>query len=236
MTLQAKLTLGSVLLATLIVGLISAVDLGSVMQIEFESTLDRAEFAKSQATEIVTQALNQKRTITLPEALRDPALTDRLRKQVTASKAILEIALVEPGTSEILADTLPNRVNTIAGPPNPDFRHLVRETGWFVKVRVLMRREAQSYQLEDSLGTAPGKPLLYVRVIVLPAFIRNEMTPTMNRNSRIAIFSVIGSVLVTFLFSTVAFRPLGRIGRMLDLVARGEFEPEKAAPAKAATD
>ena len=61
----------------------------------------------------------------------------------------------------------------------------MRETGWFAKVRVLMRREAQYYQLQDSLGTS-GKPLLYVRVIVLPTFIRNEMTPTMNRNSRIA--------------------------------------------------
>src|SRR5439155_15230323 len=41
---------------------------------------------------------------------------------------------------------------------------------------------------------------------------------------------------ITFLFSTVAFRPLGKIGHMLDLVARGEYEPEKLLPADTATD
>ena len=225
MTLQAKLTLGSVLLATLIVGLISAVDLGNVMQLEFESTLDRAELLKSQATTAVTEALNRQRTIALSDALHEPGLTDRLRKLVTASKAILEIAMVEPDTNMILADTLPTRVGTI-GIPNQDFIPLVKDTGWLDKVRVLMRNDAQYYQLEDKLG-ASQEPVLLVRVIVLPSLIAHEMTPTMNQTARIAIFSVIGAVLITFLFSTLAFRPLGQIGQMLDMVTRGEFEPEK---------
>ena len=108
--------------------------------------------------------------------------------------------------------------------------------GWLAKVRVLMRREAPFYQLEDKLGTPGAKPVLLLRVIVLPSLIRSEMTPTLNQNARIAIFSVIGAVFLTFLFSTLAFRPLGRIGHMLDLVARGEFEPEKLPPDKTATD
>jgi hypothetical protein len=245
MTLQAKLTLGSVLLATLIVGLISAVDLGNVMQLEFESTLDRAELLKSQATAAVTESLNRQRTIALGDALRDKALTERLRKLVTASKAILEIAVVEPGTNMILADTLPTRVGTI-GIPNQDFGPLVKDTDWLFKLRVLLRRDAQygtsgmspctmCYQLEDSLG-ASDQPMLYVRVIILPSLISNEMTPTMNQTARIAVFSVVGAVLITFLFSTLAFRPLGHIGQMLDMVTRGEFEPEKLEPETAATD
>ena len=39
MNLQAKLTLGSVLLATLIVSFISAVDLGNLMQLEFQGAV-----------------------------------------------------------------------------------------------------------------------------------------------------------------------------------------------------
>jgi signal transduction histidine kinase len=238
MTLQAKLTLGSVLLATLIVGLISAVDLGNVMQLEFESTLDGAELLKSQATFAVTEALNRlPRSIPLSEAVRDQDLTDRLRKLVTASRAILEIAIVEPGTNEILADTLPTRVGTIAI-PNKDFVPLVKETDWLAKLRVLMRsdNDVQYYQLEDLLGPSSDKPVLYVRVIVLPSLIRNKMIPTMNQTARIAVFSVVGAVILTFLFSTLAFRPLGHIGHMLDMVARGEFEPEKLEPQKDATD
>jgi len=235
-TLQAKLTLGSVLLATLIVGLISAVDLGNVMQLEFESTLDGAELLKSQATFAVTEALSRlPRSIPLSDAVRDRALTDRLRKLVTASRAILEIAIVEPVTNVILADTLPTRIGTI-GIPNQDFGPLVKDTGWPAKVRVLTRTDVQYYQLQDLLGPSADKPLLYVRVIVLPSLIRNKMIPTMNQTARIAVFSVIGAVVLTFLFSTLAFRPLGHIDHMLDMVAKGEFEPETPEPEKAATD
>jgi nitrogen-specific signal transduction histidine kinase len=240
MTLQAKLTLGSVLLATLIVGLISAVDLGNIMQIEFESTLDRADFVTSQATEAVKDAVNrQPRSTTLHLAVQDSALTEKLRKlMLTGSKAILEIALVDPDSNEILGDTLPSRLGNIAIPPNPDFRYLVKETGWLAKVRVLMRSDVQYYQLQNNLGAGatPDKPLLYLRVIVVPVLIRNEMIPTLKENANIAILSVVGAVVLTFLFSALAFRPLGHIGHMLDLVARGEFESEKLAPDKTATD
>lgn len=235
MTLQAKLTLGSVLLATLIVSLISAAGLGNVMQLEFESTLDRAELLKSQATAAVKEALNRNLSTPLPDALRDEGLTERLRKLVTESKAILEIAIVEPGTNVILADTLPSRIGNIAI-PNWDFGPLVKDTNWVAKVRVLMKNDTQFYQLEDSLGSSSDKPLVLVRVIIQPSLIRNEMTPTLNQTARIAIFSVVGAVLLTFLFSTLAFRPLGHIGHMLDMVARGEFEPEKLEPEKGATD
>lgn len=236
MTLKAKLTLGSVLLATYIVGLISAVDLGNIMEIQFDSTLDRAELLKSQATEAVTEAVNRQRNIPMHEAVRDSALTEKLRRLVTASKAILEIALVEPDSNEILGDTLPNRLGNIAVTQNPDFHHLVKETGWLAKVRVLMRSDVQYYQLQNSLGATADKPLLYVRVIVVPSLIRNEMIPTLKQNAKVAAFSVIGAVIITFLFSTLAFRELGHIGHMLDLAARGEFETETPAPEKPATD
>jgi signal transduction histidine kinase len=236
MTLKAKLTLGSVLLATSIVGLISAVDLGNIMQIEFDSTLDRADLVKSQATEAVKEAVNRQRNIPMHEALRDSALTEKLRRLVTASKAVLEIALVEPDTNRILGDTLDHRLDNIAIPQNPDFRQLVKGTGWLAKVRVLMRRDVQYYQLQNSLGATPDKPLLYVRVIVVPSLIRNEMIPTLKQNADIAIISVIGAVFLTLLFSTLAFRPLGHIGHMLDMVARGEFESENLASDKTATD
>src|SRR5476651_1020681 len=236
MSLKAKLTLGSVLLATSIVGLISAVDLGNIMQIEFDSTLDRADLVKSQATEAVKEAVNRQRNIPMHEALRDSALTEKLRRLVTASKAVLEIALVEPDTNKILGDTLDHRLDNIAIPQNPDFRQLVKGTGWLAKVRVLMRRDVQYYQLQNSLGATPDKPLLYVRVIVVPSLIRNEMIPTLKQNADIAIISVIGAVFLTLLFSTLAFRPLGHIGHMLDMVARGEFESENLASDKTATD
>src|SRR6202042_2587328 len=42
---------------------------------------------------------------------------------------------------------------------------------------------------------------------------------------------------ITFLFSALAFRPLGRLARQLDLVARGEYESDKLSAAdKSASD
>jgi signal transduction histidine kinase len=235
MTLRRKLTLGSMLLATLVVGLISAVDLANVMQLEFDATLKRADLLADIATDYVTQALNRRGTAPLREALQDPELARRLVSVMTASDAITEVAAVDPDWL-VLADSHAGRVG-LRSPPNPDFRPLVTATNWYGKLRVLMRRDTGFYQLERKLGAA-GVTLLYVRVIIDPAFIRGHIIPTLRQNSYIALASVLGAVLLTFLFSAVAFRPLGQIGRMLDLVARGEYEPGPGGtpPAKPATD
>ena len=45
-----------------------------------------------------------------------------------------------------------------------------------------------------------------------------------------ALLSILGAIIVTVVFSTIAFRPLGRLGQMLDLLARGEFDQPEALP------
>ena len=169
MTLQAKLTLGSVLLAALMVGGISAVDLGNAMQLEFDATLERARVLKTVASEYVRQALNRQRTVPLRDALRDPELSDELVNVLTASQAILEVAVVSPG-DEILADSLHDRVGETT-PRYPDFQVLVQEKTWFEKIRLLTSRRAQYYQLEEALAASPNEPLLFVRVIIAPSLV-----------------------------------------------------------------
>jgi len=235
MTLQAKLTLGSVVLASLMVGVVSAVDLANEMQRQFDSTLERAETFKVFATTVVSQSLNRQRNLPLREALRDPQLQTLLVSTMITSRAILEVAIVDPH-NEILLDTYPARLG-VTSPPYPDFRPLVTSSSWSEKIRVLLRRETQYYQLEQPIGTPQEKPLLDVRIIIYPALIRNEINLTMRKNARVAILSVVGAVCLTFLLSALAFRPLGRLGHMLDLVASGEFEPDKSAASdRAATD
>ena len=70
MNLQAKLTLGYVLLATLMVAVISAVDLGNVMKLQFDATLERAETLRTVAADQVKSALNRQLTTA---AARGPA-------------------------------------------------------------------------------------------------------------------------------------------------------------------
>jgi hypothetical protein len=64
---------------------------------------------------------------------------------------------------------------------------------------------------------------------VQPATIRDIMQPDISKSAGIALISIVCAICLTFLFSAFAFRPLGRLRRQLDLLASGEYEPEKTA-------
>jgi signal transduction histidine kinase len=235
MNLQAKLTLGYVLLAVLMVGVLSAIDLGNDMQLQFDSTLDRADMLMTVAAEQVRLTLNREREKSIRDALRDPGLVKLFQNLMTASSAVLEIAVVDHNQDDILLDSIPDRVGKVS-PKYDDFKPVVNQTGWREKLHVLLSQTTKYYQLDKPLGTPEGATLLEVRVIVSPALIYAELKKRLKENAEVAVISLIGAVIVTFLFSAVAFRPLRHVGHMLDLATEGKFEPEKPADGKAATD
>ena len=232
MTLQAKLTLGYVLLAVLMVGIISAMTLNLDMQQQFDATLERADMLQIVAVDQVRSALNRQTTKPLREALRDPYLVALFHNIMLASHAIIEVAVVDPNSDdEILLDSIPDQLGKHS-PPYEDFRPLVTQRGWYEKLTVLLRRDIKNYQLQRQLEP----PLLFVRVTISPELIYDEVQKRLKQNATVAVVSLIGAVCITFLFSTIAFRRLRRVSRMLDLAAAGEFPPENPAPAKPATD
>ena len=218
MTLQAKLTLGSVLLATLIVTLVSGVDLANFMQLQFSSMLERGELVRDVATLAVKDSLNRPRQpSSLREALRDPVLRERLLKLIGQSKALSEIALVSAVDSEeVLASTTIIH-NGQPSVPVPDFGKFVKTSSFMDRLRVIINKEPVYFKLDEDMGSG-GQVLFKLRLILNPSLLRNQLTPSINRSLRIAILSVAGAVALTFFFSTVAFRTLVKIGRMLDLV------------------
>jgi signal transduction histidine kinase len=66
--------------------------------------------------------------------------------------------------------------------------------------------------------------------------IRPSLKETLFQKAEVAILSVAGAVLLTFLFSMALFRSLGNIGHMLDRAASGEYELEILPSDKTATD
>jgi signal transduction histidine kinase len=238
MTLQAKLTLGSVLLATLIVSFISVVDLGNLMQLEFEGVYQRADLVKDLAKNSVLETLNRPRERlageSLSDPLSDPELMRKLVALLTSSKGIFSIDVVQADNNQVVASALQSRVGARIPPP-PDFGPLVKGKGWLEKMKVLFSAEPQYYMLQEPLGSG-GITLFFVRVIIYPAFLREPLTETFLRHAKVAGISVAMAVFLTFLFSMVAFRKLGRIGQMLDLATRGEYEVEKLPPAEQGTD
>jgi signal transduction histidine kinase len=234
MNLQAKLTLGYVLLAVAIVGIISGLDFATNTQQQFEATLERAEVLNPVAAKFVRQALNSQLSVPLRTALRDQNLAIDLLDLLTKSPTILEIAVVDAKTNDVLADSDPARIGAKAE-PYPDFRDFVTHAGIFEKLKVLRPNAPHYFQLDRVLATPEGDPVLRVRVVVAPVFISNDIAPRLRRNALLAILCLAGAVALTLLFSALAFRPLGRLRQQLDLVTKGEYDPEKH-PGKQGTD
>jgi signal transduction histidine kinase len=230
MTLQAKLTLGTVLLVTLVVVLISAVDLGDIMQNEFEHALERATIAQNVASDYVEQALNRSDALPFPAALQTQEFLDRLNHAMLTSQGIVEVALVTKDNL-IVADSLPDKQGETS-PRYPDLAPLVNIAGWYEKLHVLLGRDIGNLQIEKELGP----PQIFVRVVVAPALIREAIKTPMRDRAMIALASVIGAICVTFLFSAFAFRPLIRLRRQLDLLASGEYAPPEGASGSTSKD
>jgi signal transduction histidine kinase len=233
MTLRARLTLWSVLVVTVVVALISAVDLGNQIKQQFEFTLERAQLLKKVATKLVIQTLARQRNVPYSQALLDPAFSAELTDILTTSRVLLEIAVCDD-KREILADSDPQRLGKTC-PPYEDFGPAVKASGWLDKLRILTGG-SRYFQLVEALGTRGGKPVLYVSVVVYPALIRADILPSLKEDARIALFSILGAMLVTLALSTLALRQLGRLGHMLDLLARGEYEYPDITPPQPKTD
>jgi signal transduction histidine kinase len=233
MTIQARLTFSSVLVMAAVIAIISALDLGHQMDAQFTLTLERAELLKRVASNMVRETLNRDHQLPWREALRSENLQRNLIDVATASHTLLEIAVCDATNNKVLLDSEPNRTS-LDFPPYPRFEPIVQHTNWIQKFKILNQK--QYYQLEVPLGQQ-GKPELYVRVVIYPPLIKADIYPTLKRSASVAVASVAGAIGITLLFSVIAFRPLGKLGHMLDLMAKGEYDPkEPLAISRAASD
>ena len=88
---------------------------------------------------------------------------------MSASHALLEIAVCD-NDNDILLDSDPlsrERLSALS-----EFGPMVDDTNWLDKVKIL--NERIYYQLQQPLGSTPGKPELYVRVVIWPALIKEK--------------------------------------------------------------
>jgi hypothetical protein len=154
-----------------------------------ELTLERANTLNEVAARMVSQSLNRQRSKSLREAMRDPDLQNLLVDVMSDSHAIVEIAVVDPN-NEIFLDSDPRQFGVFLQ-LLPDFAPLVNSLSWYEHLRVLLRKGKRNYQLEEPIGTA-GEALLYVRTIIDPALLREDINPTLRPK-------VVGALLLVFL-------------------------------------
>src|SRR5437867_4126990 len=178
MTLQAKVTLGSMLLAIIIVVLVSGVDVGSFMDFQLQSTLERAAGIKDVAKDAVLETLNRRHDVSLRETLRDPDLKQKLVNLTGSLNGVLSIDMVSAENGEVMASTLVDRLGS--KDTQPDFSKLVHQGNWFEKLNVLLFKYRQYYMLQDAVGSSvSAATLFWVRVVIYPALIRPSLKETL---------------------------------------------------------
>src|SRR5229473_6212315 len=228
MSLRVQLTLWSVLVMAAIVGVVSAVDMAQEVSHQFDSTLERADYYMAAAINAVKNTVNRNPAIAIHDALQtDSDLSNQLLAAMSNSKSLLEIAVCDP-QGVILVD-IPGRPG-IKFPAYPDFRPLVKGS-LIQKMKVLLGDSQAKYQLFQGLGAMNQPPVIYVRVVVYPRLIREEIMRTIQSHAQVSILLLAGAIVVAFLFSAVAFRPIDKLGHMLDLLTSGEFESQEPMPA-----
>ncbi|MGI8991083.1 MAG: sensor histidine kinase [Bryobacteraceae bacterium] len=226
--MQTRLTLWSIIVMALIVGFVSALDLSDEIERQFQSNLSRADLIRRVAVNEVVNILGPDSRLPSARIADNPRVSQEFRDLLTDSHSLVEIAVCDP-TGKILIDSDSNRIGQ-QFPPMEDFGSLVSRTKWWNKLRVLLW-DKSSYQISQALAASPqAGPMLFVRVAIHPTLIRNDMMPSIQTHAGISIASIVGAMLAALLFSTVVFRPLGRLDEMLDLMAKGDYEIQPAGP------
>src|SRR5579864_2111243 len=226
MNRRARLTLISVGLVALLTGFISAFYLKTDIEKQFQVSLERAQVMKSLAADTVARSGEQQSTLPIPDALAgDADLASRLRKIMTASGSLLEIAVCDRYNSVLLSTD--RRAGDAFPSDYPDYEQLVKRGSLWRKVRVLVdARTPRYYELSEVLGPEGEDPDLFIHVVIFPALLQKEIVPELQKAGVISLVSILGSILIALVFSHFAFKPLSNVTRMLDHLTRGEYESQ----------
>jgi signal transduction histidine kinase len=241
MSLQSRLTLWAIALTAVIVGIVSILDLSSEISRQFASTRHDTEFVRQFAEEFVKHSIDRDTSSpTAREAiLKDaPVLSPELVQVMTSMKPLVEIAVCDD-KRRIIGDSFLGKIGGSC-PDLPDWNRAIENQSWFDRLRVLWN-DSNNYQVSDVVDDREtGAPVFLVNLVLRPQIIRSELRPVLKTHLTISALAIVGAMLAAFLFSSFALRPLGKLGRMVDLIAKGEYEspvePGKAAARKESQD
>jgi signal transduction histidine kinase len=231
MRLQVRLTLWSILVMTVVVSVVSGLDLVSEIENQFDLAVQRSVPTKGFAVAAVKHALERTPRASAAESIRDDRqLSEQLAQIMAEGRLSVEIAVCDL-QDNILNDSDSLRVGSKL-PHSDDFEAFVRNSSWWEKLRVLLYGE-RTFEVNEDLFNARGSPEERIHVVYDIALMRTGMEsiyPTLIGHLRVAAASIFGALLAVLILSATAFRPLGKLGEMLDLLARGEYEMQPVKP------
>ena len=224
-SLQSRLTLWAIALSALVVGIVSALDLSSEVKRQFDSARHDAELIRQFAEEFVRHSIDRDTTSPTPEAAiqKDaPHLSMELVQLMTGMKPLVEIAVCNRD-KRIIADSF---VKKIGGdcPELPNWYDAIDRRNWTDRLRLIWS-DSGNYEVPDEVDDAvTHEPVFFIKLVLRPLLIRDELAPILRTHLSISGLALVGAMMAALLFSNFALRPLGKLGRMVDLISTGEYE------------
>ena len=203
---------------------------------QFEDAIESSKSIAFQVRSLLLDALNRK-TLAVsppPETLadtvvlwtsfieQDPGWNAMLEKLLASSRTAVEIQICDT-SGRILASSSPARPR-MTYRSTEDFDQWRRRRLWDRLYEVLL--ESREYVTVVPLGVAGlDQPLFTIRVIASSVLLRAGILPQIRSLAITALLALLGAVLVAVAFSNLVVRALDVLGRRIERIAAGEFDP-----------
>jgi len=244
MSLRTRLLVLIVLLVTVIVTLLSAMNLDSLVRNWSTGVMERSELVARQVKSVVLARIGERTAQVIPPprtleenkllwariVSNDQELEELIRATMTNASMIVEIN-VSGELGEILVTSNPSRKGKI-------IRNLPSFEEWRsreVTDRLLeLSRGQQDYEVTLPLGVPQQKlPIFTIQVVVSSVFLRDAILPQVYRLGLVSVVSLLLSILLGAFSANLAIGPLTSISKELDRIASGsENRDEKEALGK----
>ncbi|HET7442398.1 MAG TPA: ATP-binding protein [Terriglobales bacterium] len=239
MSRKAKIVLAITFMVAVLVSAFSYFYISEILAQKLTSAYEMASLLTAQLYLVATTAvpdLSSTRIDTSnPDAVReaiagylqeDQNLNDMMASAVGNWLIVYDVSIVDANGRAIL-DSNPD-LNNKPLPQRSDLK-VLRDTGFWQQLKILYR-PATVYDVSMPLALN-GAPFGTARVGISTVFLRNELTPRLQRAAYFSLVSILLSLLLAAAVSNLALGPLKQISRNLDVVSAGEtrISPEQEA-------
>ena len=245
MSLKNRLRLSIVALVVTVVVALSVLHVHSVVESRFRDGRELATIGGMQVESFILQIVDEQTAHYQPppETMedvkkvwseiveQDPGLAVLLQKLTGSTPVIVEI-LVTGENDRILSASFPSlrgqRVQE-----RPSFDEFDDKPVWEKLQEVLAG--SKDYEVRKPLGArGEEEPVFTVRVVLNSVLLRSQILPSLRNLALVSSLALLLSVVLAIVASNIAFRPLARIGEIVDRITRGEHDIDAAASSEGA--
>jgi signal transduction histidine kinase len=236
MSLRTRLRISIVALVVTVVTALSVLHIHSVIEARFEDSVERAsavlDRVQGSLSDQISLRLEQRTTpagsqVNLQDLVgfataiieNDDTLSTMLEQVMATSQSIVEIVVTGENNRILASSQLDRQGQRIQQLPSVD--DFARKS-LLAKLNEVLT-QAQEYEVDRPLGfQGQQEPAFTVRVIMSTVLLRKQIQPQLENLAVVLVLSLFLSALLAVVASNVAFRPLARIGDIIDRIARGE--------------